>query len=45
VSQLGCPALVPQPDGKVAIDATQCTGCTLCEQVCPVHAISGGERI
>ena len=45
VNQLGCPALVPQPDGKVAIDQSQCTGCTLCEQVCPVHAISGGVRI
>lgn len=44
VRELGCPALVPQPDGTVAIDQTQCTGCTLCEQVCPVHAISGGER-
>ena len=45
VSQLGCPALVPQEDGKVAIDASQCTGCTLCEQICPTHAISGGERL
>lgn len=45
VSQLGCPALVPQPDGKVAIDQDQCSGCTLCEQVCPVGAISGGVRI
>ncbi len=45
VKQLGCPALVPQSDGKVAIDASQCTGCTLCEQICPVHAISGGERL
>lgn len=45
VRELGCPALVPQPDGRVAIDQAQCTGCTLCEQVCPVHAISGGERL
>lgn len=45
VNQLGCPALVPQANGKVAIDASQCTGCTLCEQVCPTHAISGGERL
>ncbi|MGI6229369.1 MAG: indolepyruvate ferredoxin oxidoreductase subunit alpha [Tractidigestivibacter sp.] len=44
VRELGCPALVPQPDGKVAIDSSQCTGCTLCEQICPTHAISGGER-
>lgn len=43
VKQLGCPALVPQEDGKVAIDGSQCTGCTLCEQVCPFDAISGGS--
>lgn len=46
VRELGCPALVPDAaTGRVTIDATQCTGCTLCEQVCPVHAISGGERL
>lgn len=45
VSELGCPALFVRPDGKVEIDETQCTGCTLCEQVCPVGAISGGERL
>ena len=43
--QLGCPALVPQADGRVEIDQSQCTGCTLCEQVCPVGAISGGVII
>lgn len=43
VKQLGCPALVPQADGKVKIDDSQCTGCTLCEQVCPFDAISGGS--
>ena len=45
VGELGCPALFVRPDGKVEIDETQCTGCTLCEQVCPVGAISGGERL
>ncbi|MDD5800256.1 MAG: indolepyruvate ferredoxin oxidoreductase subunit alpha [Coriobacteriales bacterium] len=44
ISQLGCPGLYWK-DGKAAIDQTQCTGCTLCEQVCPVGAISGGERL
>lgn len=44
VKQLGCPGLVPR-DGKVVIDESLCTGCTLCEQVCPFGAISGGERI
>lgn len=46
VRELGCPALVPDAaTGKVTIDAAQCTGCTLCEQLCPMHAISGGERL
>ena len=46
VRELGCPALVPDATtGKVRIDAAQCTGCTLCEQICPTHAISGGERL
>ena len=46
VRELGCPALVPDAaTGKVRIDATLCTGCTLCEQICPTHAISGGERL
>ena len=44
VKQLGCPGLVPR-DGKVVIDDSLCTGCTLCEQVCPFGAISGGQRI
>ena len=43
IDQLGCPALIL--DGKKAmIDPSLCTGCTLCEQVCPVGAISGGDR-
>jgi len=42
IRELGCPALVLK-DGKVAIDASQCTGCGLCCQVCPVDAIAGGE--
>ena len=44
VKQLGCPGLVPKGD-KVVIDESLCTGCTLCEQVCPFDAISGGQRI
>ena len=42
ISELGCPAL-NFADGKARIDETLCTGCTLCEQVCPVGAIGGGE--
>ncbi|MCR5004757.1 MAG: indolepyruvate ferredoxin oxidoreductase subunit alpha [Clostridiales bacterium] len=43
IDHLGCPALIL--DGKKAmIDTSLCTGCTLCEQICPVGAISGGDR-
>ena len=42
INELGCPAVIIK-DQKAYIDETLCTGCTLCEQVCPVHAISGGE--
>ena len=41
INELGCPALIFK-DGKASIDETLCTGCTLCEQICPVQAISGG---
>ncbi len=44
IRELGCPALF-FGDGKARIDASQCNGCTLCEQVCPVGAISGGEKL
>ncbi|MCR5283179.1 MAG: indolepyruvate ferredoxin oxidoreductase subunit alpha [Lachnospiraceae bacterium] len=40
IRQTGCPAL-SLSDGKVTIDASLCTGCGLCAQVCPVHAIGG----
>jgi indolepyruvate ferredoxin oxidoreductase alpha subunit len=39
---LGCPALEVR-EGKAAINANQCSGCTLCAAVCPYHAIEGGE--
>ncbi len=45
IRELGCPALILGEDGKRAkIDVSLCTGCTLCEQICPVHAISGGGK-
>lgn len=43
VEELGCPALQFNAE-KASIDTTLCTGCTLCEQICPVNAISGGEK-
>ncbi|MCH5203888.1 MAG: indolepyruvate ferredoxin oxidoreductase subunit alpha [Oscillospiraceae bacterium] len=42
MTSLGCPAITVQNDA-VCIDSASCTGCGLCEQVCPVNAISGGE--
>jgi indolepyruvate ferredoxin oxidoreductase, alpha subunit len=38
VTSLGCPAILIEND-RVAIDASQCDGCGLCAQVCPVDAI------
>ncbi len=43
IRELGCPGLILK-DGRAAIDPSLCTGCTLCEQICPVHAISGGGK-
>ena len=41
IRELGCPGVVWK-EGKASIDPGLCTGCTLCQQVCPVQAISGG---
>lgn len=43
IREIGCPALIVS-DGKVAIDTNLCTGCGLCGQICPVHAIGGGSH-
>lgn len=39
ITKLSCPSLMVQPDGKVAIEAEDCNGCTICKQVCPFDAI------
>ena len=41
IKQLGCPGIVVQ-EGRVTIEQSLCTGCRLCTQVCPFHAISTG---
>ncbi len=41
INEAGCPALIIK-DTKVFIDPSLCTGCALCEAICPVGAISGG---
>ena len=44
IKQLGCPAMTPASDGKVVINESLCTDCSLCSNVCPVGAIKRGER-
>ena len=41
IKQLGCPGIVVQ-EGRVTIEQSLCTGCGLCTQVCPFHAVSTG---
>lgn len=41
--KIGCPAISIK-DGKAAIDATLCTGCGVCSQLCAFGAIDGGEN-
>ncbi len=41
IREIGCPAL-SKKDGKAVSDPSLCTGCGLCTQICPVHAIKGG---
>lgn len=43
IREIGCPAI--SAEGKtVTIDASMCTGCTLCAQVCPTGAIEKEVR-
>ena len=39
INEIGCPALIIEED-RVAIDKSLCTGCGLCEKLCPVGAIT-----
>ena len=38
--RIGCPS-ISMKDGKAVIDATQCVGCGVCEQLCAFGAIGG----
>jgi indolepyruvate ferredoxin oxidoreductase alpha subunit len=37
--RIACPAILKAEDGKPLIDATQCSGCGYCANLCPVKAI------
>lgn len=40
IREIGCPALIfDGTENVAAIDPGQCTGCSLCAQLCPVNAI------
>lgn len=41
--RIGCPAISIK-DGKAKIDATLCTGCGVCRQLCAFGAIGGGDK-
>lgn len=43
IREIGCPALYVK-EGQVTIDASLCTGCGLCSQLCPTGAIVGGAN-
>ncbi|MCR5847294.1 MAG: indolepyruvate ferredoxin oxidoreductase subunit alpha [Lachnospiraceae bacterium] len=43
IREIGCPAISAEGK-KVTIDASMCTGCTLCAQVCPMGAIEKEVR-
>ncbi len=40
--KIGCPA-ISMKEGKACIDATLCTGCGVCAQLCAFNAIDGGD--
>ena len=44
INEKRCPALVCPQLVRFTVDAEKCTGCTICERVCPTGAISGGLK-
>lgn len=43
IREIGCPA-ISLSDGKATIEPSLCTGCGLCSQICPFHAIHRKEN-
>jgi len=41
IKLLGCPAIMRE-NGRTIIDGALCTGCGICAQICPYHAIAKG---
>ena len=39
IREIGCPGIVVE-DGKIMVDASQCTGCGICADICPFAAIA-----
>lgn len=37
--KIGCPAISKGANGEIVIDVAQCTGCGVCEQVCPFKCL------
>lgn len=44
IKQLGCPAMSPDARGRVIINESLCTDCSLCSNVCPAGAIKRCDR-
>ena len=42
IREIGCPAITLS-GGKAQIEPSLCTGCGLCTQICPFHAIDRKE--
>ena len=43
IKEIGCPAITPDEAGCARINASLCTDCGLCANLCPVGAIERGE--
>lgn len=44
ITEIGCPAVTAE-DNTVKIDASLCTGCGFCTEICPVSAITTGGAV